>query len=107
MKGSRWRGHHKPFLMTNLSQCARIATGQIVGRCSVARLRPTIMSAINSERDTEVNQQSKPAAVICFVLASILGCGSANATVDGPDFYIVRGVASNDVLYIREKPSAD
>lgn len=28
------------------------------------------------------------------------------ATSDGPDFFAVRDVASNDVLYVREKPSA-
>src|SRR4051812_25725301 len=28
------------------------------------------------------------------------------ATADGPDFFMVRGVAPNDVLYIRQTPSA-
>lgn len=31
---------------------------------------------------------------------------AALATADGPDFYVVRDVATNDVLYIRAQPSA-
>ncbi len=38
--------------------------------------------------------------------ALILVCVPAWATVDGPDFFSIREVAPNDVLYIREKPTA-
>lgn len=38
-------------------------------------------------------------------LAMGLGSGAASADADGPDFYAVRGVASDDVLNIRVKPN--
>ena len=37
-------------------------------------------------------------------LAMGLGSGAAIAGADGPDFFIVRGVARNDVLNIRVEP---
>ncbi len=36
--------------------------------------------------------------------ALMLGCGTAAATADGPDFYAVTGVAADDVLNIRAEP---
>lgn len=34
-----------------------------------------------------------------------LGSGAASADADGPDFYVVRGVASDDVLNLRTAPN--
>ncbi|MDG4594852.1 MAG: SH3 domain-containing protein [Candidatus Contendobacter sp.] len=38
-------------------------------------------------------------------LAMGLGSGAAPAEVDGPDFYVVRGVARDDVLNMRAEPN--
>ena len=40
------------------------------------------------------------------VALGLAGVPSAYATADGPDFFRVAGVASNDVLWIRSGPGA-
>ncbi len=45
---------------------------------------------------------------LLFSLAAVtltLGSGPASADADGPDFYQVRGVATNDVLHLRAEPN--
>jgi hypothetical protein len=37
-------------------------------------------------------------------LAAGIGSVTASADADGPDFYVVHGVASNDVLNVRAEP---
>ncbi len=37
---------------------------------------------------------------------SVISAGAAFATADGPDFFDVRGVSPNDVLFLRERPTA-
>jgi hypothetical protein len=47
---------------------------------------------------------NRPLASIAFV-ALLLASGGAFADADGPDFFAVTGVAADDVLNIRTKPS--
>lgn len=44
---------------------------------------------------------------LLLVSATVGMFETAWATADGPDFFSVRDVAANDVLYVRQKPSAD
>jgi len=44
--------------------------------------------------------------ILTLLAAVALGAGAALATADGPDYFRVVGVASNDVLNIRSEPNA-
>lgn len=44
-----------------------------------------------------------PALLVCLALG--LGATAVSADADGPDFYVVHGVATNDVLNIRAEPN--
>ena len=47
-------------------------------------------------------------SVACLLAVAALGSGpgTASAEADGPDFFAVTGVATDDVLNIRERPQA-
>jgi hypothetical protein len=49
-----------------------------------------------------------PMRLLVLATASlIISAGTAHATADGPDFFEVRGVTPNDVLFLRERPTAN
>lgn len=45
-----------------------------------------------------------PAGLV-FGLLLTIGAGAASAEADGPDYYVVRGVAAGDVLHILAEPN--
>lgn len=66
-----------------------------------------IIGVLKKARATMTSLHSPIIGTLGFLmgLAVGLGSGTAFADADGPDFYVVRGVAPGDVLNIRAKPN--